>query len=76
MISYPSFRLLVDFLKPYPRLFLGLGGIQWACVLVLLYYSRDIARWLRPMRPRQRLRREDSRHHPGYGWKSGALAPR
>ena len=51
MISYLSFRLLVDFLKPYPRLFLGLGGIQWACVLVLLYYSRDITRWLRPTRP-------------------------
>jgi len=51
MISYLSFRLLADFLKPYPRLFLGLGGIQWACVLVLLYYSRDLARWLRPTRP-------------------------
>ena len=47
MVAYLSFRLLCDFLKPYPRLFLGLGGIQWACVLVLLYYSRDIARWLR-----------------------------
>jgi prolipoprotein diacylglyceryltransferase len=38
MVAYLSFRLLCDFLKPYPRLFLGLGGIQWACVLVLLYY--------------------------------------
>ena len=47
MVAYMSFRLLCDFLKPYPRLFLGLGGIQWACVLTLLYYSRDIARWLR-----------------------------
>jgi phosphatidylglycerol---prolipoprotein diacylglyceryl transferase len=42
-----SFRLLCDFAKPYPRIFLGLGGIQWACVLVLLYYARDVARWLR-----------------------------
>jgi phosphatidylglycerol---prolipoprotein diacylglyceryl transferase len=48
MISYASFRLLTDFIKPYPRLFLGLGGIQWACLLLLLYYSRDVARWLRP----------------------------
>jgi phosphatidylglycerol:prolipoprotein diacylglycerol transferase len=48
MIAYLSFRFLCDFIKPYPRIFLGLGGIQWACLLTLLYYSRDIARWLRP----------------------------
>jgi hypothetical protein len=48
MVAYMSFRLLCDFLKPYPRIFLGLGGIQWACILILLYYSRDITRWLRP----------------------------
>ncbi len=46
MVAYMSFRLLCDFLKPYPRLFLGLGGIQWACVLVLLYYFPDVQRWL------------------------------
>jgi prolipoprotein diacylglyceryltransferase len=46
MVAYMSFRLLCDFLKPYPRIFLGLGGIQWACVLILLYYSRDVTRWL------------------------------
>lgn len=46
MIAYASFRLLSDFIKPYPRIFLGLGGIQWACILLLLYYSKDIARWL------------------------------
>jgi prolipoprotein diacylglyceryltransferase len=46
MVAYMTFRLLADFIKPYPRIFLGLGGIQWACVLILLYYSRDIARWL------------------------------
>ncbi len=47
MVAYLSFRLLSDFIKPYPRIFLGLGGIQWACLLVLLYYFRDITRWLR-----------------------------
>jgi prolipoprotein diacylglyceryltransferase len=47
MVAYLSFRLLCDFIKPYPRLFLGLGGIQWVCLLVLLYYSSDIGRWLR-----------------------------
>jgi phosphatidylglycerol:prolipoprotein diacylglycerol transferase len=46
MIAYLSFRFLCDFIKPYPRILLGLGGIQWACLLTLLYYSRDIARWL------------------------------
>ncbi len=51
MVAYLSFRLLCDFLKPYPRLFFGLGGIQWACVIILLYYSRDIARWLHKQRP-------------------------
>jgi phosphatidylglycerol---prolipoprotein diacylglyceryl transferase len=55
MVAYMLFRLLCDFIKPYPRLFLGLGGIQWACVLILLYYSGDIARWLglRRLRPAQ-----------------------
>lgn len=47
MVAYMSFRLLCDFIKPYPRIFLGLGGIQWACVLILLYYSRNVTRWLR-----------------------------
>jgi phosphatidylglycerol:prolipoprotein diacylglycerol transferase len=44
MASYLLFRLLCDFIKPYPRIFLG--GIQWACLLTLLYYSRDVVRWL------------------------------
>ncbi len=46
MVAYMTFRLLIDFIKPYPRLFLGLGGIQWACVLIVLYYFRDVVRWL------------------------------
>lgn len=46
MVAYMLFRLLCDFIKPYPRILFGLGGIQWACLLVLLYYSRDAARWL------------------------------
>jgi prolipoprotein diacylglyceryltransferase len=50
MVAYLSFRLLSDFIKPYPRVFLSLGAIQWACVLVLLYYARDIVRWLKERR--------------------------
>ena len=53
MVAYLAFRLLCDFIKPYSRIFLGRGGIQWACLLTLLYYSSDIARWLRPDRSRQ-----------------------
>jgi phosphatidylglycerol:prolipoprotein diacylglycerol transferase len=46
MVAYLSFRLVCDFIKPYPRILLGLEGIQWACLLILLYYSPDIARWI------------------------------
>lgn len=55
MIAYMAFRLLCDFIKPYPRILLGLGGIQWACLLVLLYYSSDVVRWLQAIRARLRL---------------------
>ena len=45
MIAYLGLRLLVDFVKPYPAVFLGLGVLQWACVLTSAYYGRDIMRW-------------------------------
>ena len=61
MISYMFFRLLCDFIKPYPRILLGLGGIQWACVAILLYYSRDVARWLRPRLHREIIDQEAAR---------------
>jgi phosphatidylglycerol---prolipoprotein diacylglyceryl transferase len=48
IVAYMIFRFFCDFLKPYSRVFLGLGGIQWACVLILLYYSGDVIRWLIP----------------------------
>ncbi len=41
MASYFAFRLAVDFIKPGGTL-LGLGGIQWACVGMLIYYVRDL----------------------------------
>ncbi len=50
MIAYAILRLLIDFIKPYPRLLLGLGGIQWACVAILLYYAPDIWLWIHPAR--------------------------
>lgn len=43
--AYLAFRLLIDFLKPgFPLA--GLTAIQWACVCGLIYYARDIHRWL------------------------------
>lgn len=50
MIAYAGLRLFIDFIKPYPRLLLGLGGIQCACVVILLYYAPDIWRWIRSAR--------------------------
>ena len=56
MVGYMSFRLLCDFIKPYPHLALGLGSIQWACILVLVYYASDIGRWLSSTRMAASLR--------------------
>lgn len=44
MISYLTFRFLLDFIKPGWRYFCGLGSIQIACVLGLLYYGKYILR--------------------------------
>ena len=48
MVGYLGLRLAVDFMKPYPAVFLGLGVLQWACLLTIAYYGPDIWRWLRP----------------------------
>jgi prolipoprotein diacylglyceryltransferase len=45
MVGYSGWRLAIDFLKPDPK-FLWLDSLQWACVAMLLYYFRDIRRWL------------------------------
>jgi phosphatidylglycerol---prolipoprotein diacylglyceryl transferase len=47
MVGYFTFRLACDFLKPDIRVLLGMSAIQWACLLMLVYYAPDIARWLR-----------------------------
>ena len=46
MVAYMSFRLLVEFIKPYDTRIAWLTAIQWACVGVLIYYGRAIRRWL------------------------------
>jgi phosphatidylglycerol---prolipoprotein diacylglyceryl transferase len=50
MVGYCAWRLAVDFLKPGTAL-LGLTAIQWACVGTLVYYRRDIQRWLTTSTP-------------------------
>jgi phosphatidylglycerol---prolipoprotein diacylglyceryl transferase len=47
MVAYLSFRVVVDAIKPGVPLALGLTAIQWAAVAGLVYYGRDIVRWLR-----------------------------
>lgn len=45
MVSYMTWRLAIDFLKPELRI-AGLSAIQWACAATLIYYAADIRRWL------------------------------
>jgi len=45
MIFYFLYRFLVEFIKPYHSLFLGLSSIHWAAVLLFLYYSKFIFRF-------------------------------
>jgi phosphatidylglycerol---prolipoprotein diacylglyceryl transferase len=46
MVGYMGWRLAIDFWKPEVRI-AGLSGIQWACLAMLVYYGRDIWRWIR-----------------------------
>jgi prolipoprotein diacylglyceryltransferase len=44
MVLYLAFRLAIERIKPEPRPYFGLSGIDVACVLGLAYYSRDLRR--------------------------------
>ena len=56
MVAYLGLRLGLDFIKPYdPPVLLGLQSIQWAALLGLAFYARDIRRWLTAARPAPRL---------------------
>ena len=46
MVSYFSFRFLMEFLKPNTFLFLGLSSIQYLCLICLVYYSKTLKRGL------------------------------
>ncbi len=42
MISYFSFRFMIEFLKPNIFLILGLSSIQYLCILCWIYYHKTI----------------------------------
>ena len=42
MLSYFSFRLLLDFIKPRELVFGNLGTIQLVCIAVIFYYIYTI----------------------------------
>ncbi len=42
MISYFSFRFIIEFLKPNVFLIFGLSSIQYLCILCLIYYQKTI----------------------------------
>lgn len=53
MVGYLGFRLLVDGLKPAPRLVLGLSAIQWVALAGLAYYAPAIYGWIAAPRARE-----------------------
>jgi phosphatidylglycerol---prolipoprotein diacylglyceryl transferase len=54
MISYMGWRFLIDFVKPANRV-LGISAIQIVCLLILIYYSRDLVRIVRTVGRSQTL---------------------
>jgi phosphatidylglycerol:prolipoprotein diacylglycerol transferase len=52
MVAYLSLRLIVDAIKPDPRLALGLSAIQWAALAGLVYYAYDWRRLSAQSAPR------------------------
>ena len=45
IMAYLAFRLFIDFFKPHWTLFGGLSGIQWGCVLGLLFCAYSLMRF-------------------------------
>lgn len=47
MVLYFLYRFLVEFLKPYHPLFLGMSAIQWSALFIFGYYYEFILRLIR-----------------------------
>lgn len=50
MVAYFSWRLGIDFIKPDARLF-GMTALQYAGIAMLIFYVRDIFRWITALLP-------------------------
>jgi phosphatidylglycerol:prolipoprotein diacylglycerol transferase len=49
MLGYMTFRFVVDFIKPAPRVG-GLSVIQWACLATIAYYAPHVPRVISEVR--------------------------
>jgi len=47
LISYLTFRLLIDFIKPDFHPYFGLSAIQTACLIAILYYRHSLYKMFR-----------------------------
>lgn len=47
MVLYFLYRFLVEFIKPYHPLFLGMSSIHWSALFIFVYYYRFILRLIR-----------------------------
>lgn len=47
MIAYFLYRFLVEFIKPYYPLFLGLSIIHWISIFIFIYYYKFYFRILK-----------------------------
>jgi prolipoprotein diacylglyceryltransferase len=51
MVGYLSFRLYIDFFKPHWTLFAGLSGIQWGCLIALIFCAYSLVKLSEPPTP-------------------------
>lgn len=47
MVLYFLYRFLVEFVKPYHPLFLGMSSIHWSALFIFVYYYRFLLRLIR-----------------------------
>ena len=48
LLGYLGFRFFIEYLKPLPFAYaFGLSGLQWLCVVAIVYYARYLPRILR-----------------------------
>jgi phosphatidylglycerol:prolipoprotein diacylglycerol transferase len=53
MVSYLTFRFYIDFFKPHWTLFAGLSGIQWGCLIALIFCAYSLMRLYEQPQPKK-----------------------